>query len=246
MAKTFDDKKIIYTMDRVGRAYGTKIVLKDISISYYYGAKIGVIGANGAGKSSLFKILAGIDTDFTGETSLAPGYTIGYLEQEPYLEPGKTVIEVVKEGVKEITDLLEEFDKIGEAYGDPDADFDKLAARQGEVQEKLDALDAWNLDANLELAMEALRCPPSDQVVDVLSGGERRRVALCRLLLQKPDILLLDEPTNHLDAETVAWLEKHLHDYPGTVIAITHDRYFLDEVAGWILDNCWRLRLSVR
>ena len=236
MAKTFDDKKIIYTMDRVGRAYGTKVVLKDISISYYYGAKIGVLGANGAGKSSLFKILAGIDTDFTGETSLAPGYTIGYLEQEPYLEPGKTVMEVVKEGVKPITDLLEEFDKIGEAYGDPDADFDKLAARQGEVQEKLDALDAWNLDANLELAMEALRCPPSDQVVDVLSGGERRRVALCRLLLQKPDILLLDEPTNHLDAETVAWLEKHLHDYPGTVIAITHDRYFLDEVAGWILE----------
>ncbi len=236
MAKTFDDKKIIYTMDRVGRAYGTKVVLKDISISYYYGAKIGVLGANGAGKSSLFKILAGIDKDFTGETSLAPGYTIGYLEQEPYLEPGKTVMEVVKEGVKPITDLLEEFDKIGEAYGDPDADFDKLAARQGQVQEKLDALDAWNLDANLELAMEALRCPPSDQVVDVLSGGERRRVALCRLLLQKPDILLLDEPTNHLDAETVAWLEKHLHDYPGTVIAITHDRYFLDEVAGWILE----------
>ena len=236
MAKTFDDKKIIYTMDRVGRAYGTKVVLKDISISYYYGAKIGVLGANGAGKSSLFKILAGIDKDFTGETSLAPGYTIGYLEQEPYLEPGKTVMEVVKEGVKPITDLLEEFDKIGEAYGDPDADFDKLAARQGEVQEKLDALDAWNLDANLELAMEALRCPPSDQIVDVLSGGERRRVALCRLLLQKPDILLLDEPTNHLDAETVAWLEKHLHDYPGTVIAITHDRYFLDDVAGWILE----------
>ena len=236
MAKTFDDKKIIYTMDRVGRAYGTKVVLKDISISYYYGAKIGVIGSNGAGKSSLFKILAGIDKDFTGETSLAPGYTIGYLEQEPYLEPGKTVLEVVKEGVKPITDLLEEFDKIGEAYGDPDADFDKLAARQGQVQEKLDALDAWNLDSNLELAMEALRCPPSDQVVDVLSGGERRRVALCRLLLQKPDILLLDEPTNHLDAETVAWLEKHLHDYPGTVIAITHDRYFLDEVAGWILE----------
>ena len=236
MAKTFDDKKIIYTMDRVGRAYGTKVVLKDISISYYYGAKIGVIGSNGAGKSSLFKILAGIDKDFTGETSLAPGYTIGYLEQEPYLEPGKTVIEVVKEGVKEVTDLLAEFDQINEAFGDPDADIDKLCARQGEVQEKLDALDAWNLDANLELAMEALRCPPSDQVVDVLSGGERRRVALCRLLLQKPDILLLDEPTNHLDAETVAWLEKHLHDYPGTVIAITHDRYFLDDVAGWILE----------
>ncbi len=236
MAKTFDDKKIIYTMDRVGRAYGTKVVLKDISISYYYGAKIGVIGSNGAGKSSLFKILAGIDKDYTGETTLAPGYTIGYLEQEPYLEPGKTVIEVVKEGVKPITDLLAEFDKINEAFGEPDADFDKLCARQGEVQEKLDAMDAWNLDANLELAMEALRCPPSDQVVDVLSGGERRRVALCRLLLQKPDILLLDEPTNHLDAETVAWLEKHLHDYLGTVIAITHDRYFLDDVAGWILE----------
>ena len=236
MAKTFDDKKIIYTMNDVSRAYGTKVVLKNIGISYYYGAKIGVIGPNGSGKSSLFKILAGIDTDFTGETSLAPGYTIGYLEQEPYLEPGKTVMEVVKEGVKPITDLLAEFDKVNEAFGDPDADFDKLCARQAEIQEKLDAADAWNLDNNLELAMEALRCPPSEQVVDVLSGGERRRVALCRLLLQKPDILLLDEPTNHLDAETVAWLEKHLHDYPGTVIAITHDRYFLDDVAGWILE----------
>ena len=236
MAKTFDDKKIIYTMDRVGRAYGTKVVLKDISISYFYGAKIGVIGPNGSGKSSLFKILAGIDKDYTGETSLAPGYSVGYLEQEPYLEPGKTVMEIVKEGVKPITDLLAEFDKINEAFGDPDADFDKLCARQAEVQEKLDACDAWNLDNNLELAMEALRCPPPDQVVDVLSGGERRRVALCRLLLQQPDILLLDEPTNHLDAETVAWLEKHLHDYAGTVIAITHDRYFLDDVAGWILE----------
>ncbi|MDY5886150.1 energy-dependent translational throttle protein EttA [Treponema sp.] len=236
MAKTFDDKKIIYTMNDVSRAYGTKVVLKNIGISYYYGAKIGVIGPNGSGKSSLFKILAGIDTDFTGETSLAPGYTIGYLEQEPYLEPGKTVMEVVKEGVKPITDLLAEFDKVNEAFGDPDADFDKLCARQAEIQEKLDAADAWNLDSNLELAMEALRCPPSEQVVDVLSGGERRRVALCRLLLQKPDILLLDEPTNHLDAETVAWLEKHLHDYEGTVIAITHDRYFLDDVAGWILE----------
>ncbi len=236
MAKTFDDKKIIYTMDRVSRAYGTKVVLKDISISYFYGAKIGVIGPNGSGKSSLFKILAGIDKDFTGETSLAPGYTIGYLEQEPYLEPGKTVIEIVKEGVKPITDLLAEFDKINEAFGDPDADFDKLCARQAEVQEQLDACDAWNLDNNLELAMEALRCPPPEQIVDVLSGGERRRVALCRLLLQQPDILLLDEPTNHLDAETVAWLEKHLHDYKGTVIAITHDRYFLDDVAGWILE----------
>ncbi|MBR5647254.1 MAG: energy-dependent translational throttle protein EttA [Treponema sp.] len=236
MAKTFDDKKIIYTMDRVGRAYGTKVVLKDISISYYYGAKIGVVGPNGAGKSSLFKILAGIDKDYTGETKLLDGYTMGYLEQEPYLEPGKTVMEIVKEGVKPVTDLLEEFDKINEAFGDPDADFDKLCTRQAEVQEKLDLMDAWNLDNNLELAMDALRCPPSDQVVDVLSGGERRRVALCRLLLQKPDILLLDEPTNHLDAETVAWLEKHLHDYPGTVIAITHDRYFLDDVAGWILE----------
>ena len=236
MAKTFDDKKIIYTMNDVSRAYGTKVVLKNISISYYYGAKIGVIGANGSGKSSLFKILAGKDTEFTGETSLLPGYTIGYLEQEPELEAGKTVMEIVKEGVKPITDLLEEFDKVNEAFGAPDADFDKLCNRQAEIQEKLDALDAWNLDANLELAMEALRCPPAEQVVDVLSGGERRRVALCRLLLQKPDILLLDEPTNHLDAETVAWLENHLHEYPGTVIAITHDRYFLDDVAGWILE----------
>lgn len=236
MAKTFDDKKIIYTMNDVSRAYGTKVVLKNIGISYYYGAKIGVIGPNGSGKSSLFKILAGIDKDFTGETSLAPGYTIGYLEQEPELESGKTVMEVVKEGVKPITDLLAEFDKVNEAFGDPDADFDKLCARQADIQEKLDLLDAWNLDNNLELAMDALRCPPPEQVVDVLSGGERRRVALCRLLLQKPDILLLDEPTNHLDAETVAWLEKHLHDYPGTVIAITHDRYFLDDVAGWILE----------
>ena len=236
MATTTDDKKIIYTMDRVSRSYGTKTVLKDISISYYYGAKIGVIGANGAGKSSLFKILAGRDTEYTGETTLAPGYKIGYLEQEPYLEPGKTVREIVEEGVKDITDLLAEFDKVNEAFGDPDADFDKLCARQAEIQEKLDLLDAWNLDANLELAMDALRCPPPDQVVDVLSGGERRRVALCRLLLQKPDILLLDEPTNHLDAETVAWLERHLQNYSGTIIAITHDRYFLDNVAGWILE----------
>ena len=236
MAKTFDDKKIIYTMDRVSRSYGTKVVLKDISISYYYGAKIGVVGANGSGKSSLFKILAGRDKDFVGETTLLPGYTIGYLEQEPELEAGKTVMEIVREGVKEITDLLAEFDQINEAFGDPDADFDKLCARQGEVQEKLDLLDAWNLENNLELAMEALRCPPADQIVDVLSGGERRRVALCRLLLQKPDILLLDEPTNHLDAETVAWLENHLNQYPGTVIAVTHDRYFLDDVAGWILE----------
>ena len=236
MAKTVDDKKIIYTMDRVSRAYGTKVVLKDISISYYLGAKIGVLGENGAGKSSLFKIFAGIDHDYTGETNLAPGYSVGYLEQEPQLQAGKTVKEIVSEGVKPITDLLAEFDKVNEMFGEPDADYDKLGARQAELQEKLDAADAWNLDANLELAMDALRCPPPDQVVDTLSGGERRRVALCRLLLQKPDILLLDEPTNHLDAETVDWLERHLRDYSGTVIAITHDRYFLDNVAGWILE----------
>ena len=236
MAKTVDDKKIIYTMERVSRSYGTKVVLKDISISYYYGAKIGVIGENGAGKSSLFKILAGVDTDFAGETHVSPGYSLGYLEQEPQLEAGKSVKEIVMEGVKPITDLLAEFDQVNEAFGDPDADYDKLCARQAELQEKLDAADAWNPEANLELAMDALRCPPPDQVVDVLSGGERRRVALCRLLLQQPDILLLDEPTNHLDAETVAWLERHLQNYRGTVIAITHDRYFLDNVAGWILE----------
>lgn len=236
MATTVDDKKIIYSMSRVSRTYGTKTVLKDISISYYYGAKIGVIGANGSGKSSLFKILAGVDTDFTGETAVSPGYSIGYLEQEPELEAGKTVKEIVSEGVKEVTDLLAEFDRINEAFGDPDADIEKLCDQQAAVQEKLDAMDAWNLDSRLELAMDALRCPPPDQCVDVLSGGERRRVALCRLLLQKPDILLLDEPTNHLDAETVAWLERHLQQYEGTIIAITHDRYFLDNVAGWILE----------
>jgi ATP-binding cassette ChvD family protein len=233
---TFDDKKIIYTMDRVTKRYGTKVILKDIRISYYYGAKIGVIGLNGSGKSSLLKILAGRDSEILGDTTLAPGYTIGILEQEPFLEPGKTVKEVVSEGVQEIVDLLAEFDRINEAYGDPDADFDKLAAKAAKIQEKLDASDAWNLDAKLDLAMDALRCPPADKIVDVLSGGERRRVALCRLLLKKPDILLLDEPTNHLDAETVAWLEKHLQQYEGTVIAVTHDRYFLDNVAGWILE----------
>ena len=236
MATTVDDKKIIYSMSRVSRTYGTKTVLKDISISYYYGAKIGVIGANGSGKSSLFKILAGVDTEFTGETAVSPGYSIGYLEQEPELEAGKTVKEIVSEGVKEVTDLLAEFDRINEAFGDPYADIEKLCDQQASVQEKLDAMDAWNLDSRLELAMDALRCPPPDQCVDVLSGGERRRVALCRLLLQKPDILLLDEPTNHLDAETVAWLERHLQQYEGTIIAITHDRYFLDNVAGWILE----------
>jgi ATP-binding cassette ChvD family protein len=236
MATTYDDKKIIYTMDRVTKRYGTKVVLKDIRLSYYYGAKIGVIGLNGSGKSSLLRILAGTDTEILGETSVAPGYTIGFLEQEPYLEPGKTVKRIVSEGVQEIVDMLAEFEAIGEAYGDPDADFDKLAAKQAKLQEKLDANDGWNLDARLDLAMDVLRCPPADKVVDVLSGGERRRVALCRLLLKKPDILLLDEPTNHLDAETVAWLERHLREYEGTVIAVTHDRYFLDNVAGWILE----------
>lgn len=233
---TVDDKKIIYSMYRVSKKHGTKQVLKDISLSYYYGAKIGVLGLNGSGKSSLLKILAGIDTEFSGETSVSPGYTIGYLEQEPYLEPGKTVKEIVSEGVQELVDLLREFDAVSEAFGEPDADFDKLSNRQAQIQEKIEAADGWNLDSRLDLAMDALRCPPADQVVDHLSGGERRRVALCRLLLKKPDILLLDEPTNHLDAETIAWLERHLQQYDGTIIAVTHDRYFLDNVAGWILE----------
>jgi len=236
MASTVDDKKIIYSMYQVSKRHGTKQVLKDINLSYYYGAKIGVIGMNGAGKSSLLKILAGVDKDFLGETTCAPGFSIGYLEQEPQLQNGKTVKEVVSEGVQPIVDLLAEFDKVNEAFGDPNADFDKLAEKQAKLQEKIDAVDAWNLDSRLDFAMEALRCPPGDRLVDKLSGGERRRVALCRLLLQKPDILLLDEPTNHLDAETIAWLEKHLREYAGTVIAVTHDRYFLDNVAGWILE----------
>jgi ATP-binding cassette ChvD family protein len=233
---TTDDKKIIYSMYRVSRKHGTKQVLKDISISYYYGAKIGVIGLNGSGKSSLLRIMAGVDTDFLGEVSCSPGYTIGFLEQEPQMQAGKTVREVVSEGVQEIVDTLAEFDAVNEAFGDPEADFDKLANKQAALQEKLEAYDAWNLDSRLDFAMEALRCPPGNQLVDKLSGGERRRVALCRLLLRKPDILLLDEPTNHLDAETIAWLERHLRDYEGTVIAVTHDRYFLDNVAGWILE----------
>jgi len=236
MASTTDDKKIIYSMYRVSRKHGTKQVLKDISISYYYGAKIGVIGLNGAGKASLLRIMAGVDQDFAGEVSISPGYSVGFLEQEPHLEAGKTVREVVSEGVQEVVDALAEFDAVNEAFGDPEADFDKLAVKQAALQEKLDALGAWDLDTRLDFAMEALRCPPADQLVDHLSGGERRRVALCRLLLKKPDILLLDEPTNHLDAETVAWLERHLRDYQGTVIAVTHDRYFLDNVAGWILE----------
>jgi len=236
MASTTDDKKIIYSMYRVSRKHGTKQVLKDISISYYYGAKIGVIGLNGSGKSSLLRIMAGVDQDFAGEVSISPGYSVGFLEQEPHLEAGKTVREVVSEAVQEVVDALAEFDAVNEAFGDPEADFDKLAVKQAALQEKLDALGAWDLDTRLDFAMEALRCPPADQLVDHLSGGERRRVALCRLLLKKPDILLLDEPTNHLDAETVAWLERHLRDYQGTVIAVTHDRYFLDNVAGWILE----------
>jgi len=236
MATTVDDKKIIYSMYRVSKKHGTKQVLKDISLSYFYGAKIGVIGLNGSGKSSLLRILAGRDTEFAGEASISPGFTIGFLEQEPILAAGKTVKEIVSEGVQDVVDLLAEFDQVSEAFGDPDADFDKLGAKQAALQEKIEAADGWNLDSRLDFAMEALRCPPSDQVVDMLSGGEKRRVALCRLLLKKPDILLLDEPTNHLDAETIAWLERHLQTYEGTVIAVTHDRYFLDNVAGWILE----------
>jgi ATP-binding cassette ChvD family protein len=230
------DTKIIYTMVGVNKFYDKKPVFKDIYLSYYYGAKIGVLGLNGSGKSSLLRILAGVDKDFTGQTILSPGYTIGYLEQEPLVDCTKTVREVVEEGVQETVDLLKEFEEINAAFADPDADMEKLCDRQAVVQEKLDHLDAWDLDSRLELAMDALRCPPADAQVGVLSGGEKRRVALCRLLLQKPDILLLDEPTNHLDAESVAWLELHLQQYAGTVIAVTHDRYFLDNVAGWILE----------
>jgi ATP-binding cassette ChvD family protein len=230
------DTKIIYTMVGVNKFYDKKPVFKDIYLSYYYGAKIGVLGLNGSGKSSLLRILAGVDKDFTGQTILSPGYTIGYLEQEPLVDCTKTVREVVEEGVQETVDLLKEFEEINAAFADPDADMEKLCDRQAVVQEKLDHLDAWDLDSRLELAMDALRCPPADAQVGVLSGGEKRRVALCRLLLQKPDILLLDEPTNHLDAESVAWLELHLQQYSGTVIAVTHDRYFLDNVAGWILE----------
>ena len=213
-----------------------KTVLKNIYLSFFYGAKIGIIGLNGSGKSSLLKIIAGVDKSYQGEVVFSPGYSVGYLEQEPQLDPDKTVIEVVREGVQPIMDLLAEFDKINEAFADPDADFDALLARQAELQDKLDAADAWNIDSKLERAMDALQCPPDDQKISTLSGGERRRVALCRLLLQQPDILLLDEPTNHLDAESIDWLEQHLNQYPGTVIAITHDRYFLDHVAGWILE----------
>ena len=233
-----EENKIIYSMIRVSKSYNQKKILEDIYLSYFYGAKIGVLGLNGAGKSSLLKILAGVDKEFNGETVVAPGYTIGYLEQEPKLDPDKTVKEVVQEGVAETVALLKEYDEINESFGKEmtDDEMDKLLARQGEVQEKLDSIGAWDLDSKLELAMDALRCPPEDTKIAVLSGGEKRRVALCRLLLQKPDILLLDEPTNHLDAETIAWLEHHLQQYEGTVIAVTHDRYFLDNVAGWILE----------
>ena len=236
MAKTQDTQKIIYSMVGVSKFHDKKPVLKDIYLSYYYGAKIGVIGLNGSGKSSLLRILAGIDRDHIGETVLSPGYTVGFLEQEPRLDETKTVREIVEQGVQPIIDLLKEFDEINNSFGDPDADMDKLMDRQAKVQDKLDASGAWDLDSKLEMAMDALRCPPGDTPASVLSGGEKRRVALCRLLLQEPDILLLDEPTNHLDAESVLWLEQHLQKYPGTVIAVTHDRYFLDNVAGWILE----------
>jgi len=230
--------KIIYSMIGVSKFYNNKPVLKDIYLSYFYGAKIGVLGLNGSGKSSLLKILAGVDKNFNGETVLAPGHTIGFLEQEPLLDETKTVKEIVEEGVKPVVDLLKLYNEINAKFSEPmgDDEMTKLLEKQGEVQEKLEAMGGWDLDSRLEMAMDALRCPPSDTSVKVLSGGERRRVALCRLLLQKPDILLLDEPTNHLDAETVAWLEHHLQKYEGTVIAVTHDRYFLDNVAGWILE----------
>lgn len=232
-----DDKKVIFSMVKVSKVIPpARTILKDIYLSFFYGAKIGVIGLNGSGKSTLMKIIAGVEKSFNGEVVFSPGYTVGYLEQEPKLDENKTVKEVVQEGVKEIVDALKEFETINEKFADPDADFDTLIARQGELQEKLDHLDAWNLDNKLERAMDALRCPPEEALIKTLSGGERRRVALCRLLLQQPDILLLDEPTNHLDAESVEWLEQHLQQYAGTVIAITHDRYFLDNVAGWILE----------
>ncbi|HYQ47783.1 MAG TPA: energy-dependent translational throttle protein EttA, partial [Thermodesulfovibrionales bacterium] len=233
-----EPNKVIYSMVGVSKFHNKKQVLKDIYLSYFYGAKIGVLGLNGSGKSSLLRILAGVDKDFVGETVVSPGYTIGFLEQEPLVDTAKTVRQVVEQGVQETVDLINEYNRINEKFAEPmsDDEMNKLIEKQGSVQEKLDALDAWDLDSRLEMAMDALRCPPGDTPVSVLSGGERRRVALCRLLLQKPDILLLDEPTNHLDAESVAWLEHHLQGYAGTVIAVTHDRYFLDNVAGWILE----------
>ena len=232
-----DDKKIIFSMVGVSKSFSPqKRVLNNIYLSFYYGAKIGIIGLNGTGKSTLMKIIAGVDKNYEGEVVFSPGYTVGYLEQDPKLDPEKTVRECVQEGVQPIMDMLREYDEINAAFAEPDADFDKLLARQAELQDKLDSSDAWNIDQKLDRAMDALRCPPDDAIVKTLSGGERRRVALCRLLLQQPDILLLDEPTNHLDAESIDWLEQHLQQYAGTVICITHDRYFLDHVAGWILE----------
>ena len=232
-----DDKKVIFSMVGVSKTFPPqKKVLNNIYLSFFYGAKIGIIGLNGSGKSTLLKIIAGVEKSFDGEVVFSPGYSVGYLEQEPQLDNTKTVKEIVQEGVQEIVDMLAEYERINEQFAEPDADFDKLIARQGELQELLDHADAWNLDNKLERAMDALRCPDEDALVSVLSGGERRRVALCRLLLRNPDILLLDEPTNHLDAESVEWLEHYLQNYAGTVIAITHDRYFLDNVSGWILE----------
>src|SRR5665647_2356250 len=232
-----DDKKVIFSMVGVSKTFPPqKKVLNNIYLSFFYGAKIGIIGLNGSGKSTLLKIIAGVEKSFDGEVVFSPGYSVGYLEQEPHLDPTKTVKEIVQEGVQEVVDMLAEYERINEQFAEPDADFDKLIARQGELQELLDHADAWNLDNKLERAMDALRCPPEEALVSVLSGGERRRVALCRLLLRNPDILLLDEPTNHLDAESVEWLEHYLQQYAGTVIAITHDRYFLDNVSGWILE----------
>ena len=237
-----DDKKIIFSMVGVSKTFPPqKQVLKNIYLSFFYGAKIGIIGLNGSGKSTLLKIIAGLDKDYQGEVVFSPGYSVGYLEQDPHLEPGRTVKEIVQEGVRETVDLLKEFEEVNERFGDPEVlenpdKMDALMNRQAELQDRIDALDAWNLDSRLERAMDALRCPPEDRIVDTLSGGERRRVALCRLLLQQPDVLLLDEPTNHLDAESIDWLEQHLQQYTGTVICITHDRYFLDHVAGWILE----------
>ena len=233
-----ESEKIIYSMVGVGKSYEKKVILKDIYLSYFYGAKIGVLGLNGAGKSSLLNILAGVDKQYDGEISLSPGYTLGHLPQEPKLDPTRTVRQIVEEGAQETVDLLNEFERINEAFAEP-MDDDKMNAlleRQGNVQEKLDKLGAWDLDSQLEMAMDALRCPPAEATIGPLSGGEKRRVALCRLLLKKPDVLILDEPTNHLDAESVGWLEQHLKRYAGTVIAVTHDRYFLDNVAGWILE----------